>query len=394
MSVCTPGQRLALATEREAGPGTHVKDGYVCASLVGIRREVPVADAQQKPTLEVVRSGAAPVVPAVGDVVTARVTRITPRLAAADILCVGSQPVQQRYSGIIRVQVWGPSTARNELGVVYACSVAGVPMVPISWSEMQCPRTKAVESRKVAKPPGEPETEAAAGARARGRNRARPGRRAPSLPSAAGKEGPPMSGDGGRVGGRAPQRIAFVTVGTTRFDALIRAVDQAAVADALAGKGYTRLVGKAEYKPHRLFPPNSRVAQLHSGLQARWSSVEYFDFAPSLAEHMEGAALVISHAGSGSIFETLCLRRPLIAVPNPLLMDDHQAELAAKLESMGHLVAATPDGLAAAIARLDEAALAPYEPGSPAGIVAGVDALAGGKAGGAAADGGGGAKAL
>lgn len=28
---------------------------------------------------------------------------------------------------------------------------AGVPMVPISWQEMQCPQTKAVENRKVAK---------------------------------------------------------------------------------------------------------------------------------------------------------------------------------------------------------------------------------------------------
>lgn len=82
-------------------------------------------------------------------------------------------------------------------------------------------------------------------------------------------------------------------------------------------------------------------------------------------------------AGSGSIFETLRLRRPLIVVPNPLLMDNHQAELAAKLESMGHLAAATPDTLAAVIARLDESTLVPYEPGSPSGIVRQIDALVG-----------------
>lgn len=51
-------------------------------------------------------------------------------------------------------------------------------------------------------------------------------------------------------------------------------------------------VGAAEYTPRRLFPPNSRTAQLHNGL-----AVEFFDFAPSLAAHMEAAALVISHAG-------------------------------------------------------------------------------------------------
>ena len=123
----------------------------------------------QRPRLEVVRSGVEPVVPKQGDVVTARVIRINPRLAAGaaarwpatgvavagdaaqavvqwpmvhmcavtapcsaavvvavppflfrclafshqhspllprpvDILCVGDKPVQQRYSGVIRVQ--------------------------------------------------------------------------------------------------------------------------------------------------------------------------------------------------------------------------------------------------------------------------------------------------
>ena len=43
------------------------------------------------------------------------------------------------------------STAKNEHGVVYAQSVAGVPMTPISWNQMLCPKTRAVEYRKVAK---------------------------------------------------------------------------------------------------------------------------------------------------------------------------------------------------------------------------------------------------
>ena len=44
------------------------------------------------------------------------------------------------------------STSKNELGVIVATSEAGVSMIPISWREMQCPRTKAIEYRKVAKP--------------------------------------------------------------------------------------------------------------------------------------------------------------------------------------------------------------------------------------------------
>ena len=38
------------------------------------------------------------------------------------------------------------------------------------------------------------------------------------------------------------ERTVFVTVGTTKFDALIRAVDQQAFADVLVAAGYTRLV--------------------------------------------------------------------------------------------------------------------------------------------------------
>lgn len=48
-------------------------------------------------------------------------------------------------------------------------------------------------------------------------------------------------------------------------------------------------------------------------------------------QHMEDAELVISHAGSGSLFEGLALRKAIVAVPNPILMHNHQAELAGKL---------------------------------------------------------------
>ena len=44
------------------------------------------------------------------------------------------------------------TTAENELGVVIALSeAAGVKMVPVSWTEMQCPKTYNKEFRKIAK---------------------------------------------------------------------------------------------------------------------------------------------------------------------------------------------------------------------------------------------------
>ena len=43
------------------------------------------------------------------------------------------------------------TTAKNEYGVIYARSVAGAEMVPVSWTLMQCKKTKLKEYRKVAK---------------------------------------------------------------------------------------------------------------------------------------------------------------------------------------------------------------------------------------------------
>jgi beta-1,4-N-acetylglucosaminyltransferase len=185
---------------------------------------------------------------------------------------------------------------------------------------------------------------------------------------------------------RRPERLVLVTVGTTKFDALVRAVDSEAVADALSAAGYTALViqaGAGLYRPHRLFPPNARAARLRSGLRVEW-----FDFAPSLAAHMAAAELVVTHSGAGSLFEALGAGKAVVAVPNADLMDDHQRELAAKLAAGRHLVTASPDTLLEALRGLDPGALAPYRPGDPGGIVARVDALCGVRGGGGGGGGG------
>ena len=61
------------------------------------------------------------------------------------------------------------------------------------------------------------------------------------------------------------------------------------------------------------------------------------EYLPKLTDVIAASDLVISHCGAGSVFETLGMptvsrRRLLIVVPNPALMDNHQAELAELLE--------------------------------------------------------------
>ncbi|XP_006580949.1 glycosyltransferase family protein isoform X2 [Glycine max] len=121
---------------------------------------------------------------------------------------------------------------------------------------------------------------------------------------------------GNDEGNDKKKRVVFVTVGTTCFDALVRAVDSNNVKQALFAKGYTHLLiqmGRGSYLPTKSEGDGSLA-------------VDYFTFSSSIADHLRSASLVISHAGSGSIFETLQLGKPLIVVVNEDLMDNHQSD--------------------------------------------------------------------
>lgn len=151
----------------------------------------------------------------------------------------------------------------------------------------------------------------------------------------------------------------FVTVGTTCFDALVKAVDSPQVKEALLEKGYTDLIiqmGRGTYVPSKVSGDGT--------LQ-----VDYFTFSPSIADYIRDASLVISHAGSGSIFETLRHGKPLIVVVNEDLMDNHQSELAEELATRKHLFCASPQTLGETIQEMDIETLNPYVPGDAKPVV-------------------------
>lgn len=151
-----------------------------------------------------------------------------------------------------------------------------------------------------------------------------------------------------------PERIVFVTVGTTCFDALVKAVDTPEVKRELFNKGYTQLliqIGRGSYIPTK------------SSREGGCLAVDYFTFSSSIADNLRSASLVISHAGSGSMFETLQLRKLLIVVVNEGLMDNHQSELAEELAERKHLFCASPQTLFHTIKALSLETLTPYHPG-------------------------------
>ncbi|XP_015059732.1 UDP-N-acetylglucosamine transferase subunit ALG13 homolog [Solanum pennellii] len=150
------------------------------------------------------------------------------------------------------------------------------------------------------------------------------------------------------------KRVVFVTVGTTSFDALVRAVDTPEVKNELFKKGYTDILiqmGRGLYIPTKSTAENGSPA------------LDYFTFSSSIADYLKSASLVISHAGSGSIFETLRLGKPLIVVVNEDLMDNHQSELAEELAERKHLYCARPQTLYKTISDMDPGSLVPYQPG-------------------------------
>ncbi|XP_074687187.1 exosome complex component CSL4 [Strix aluco] len=180
---CVPGERLCSVDEATAGGGTYTRHGFIFSSLAGCLEKR--SEDSGLPVVSVVRDAESQLLPDVGAVVTCKVCSINSRFAKVHILYVGSTPLKSTFRGTIRrediratekdkVEVYKSfrpgdivlakvislgdaqsnyllSTAENELGVVVARSEAGVHMVPISWCEMQCPRTHTKDFRKVAR---------------------------------------------------------------------------------------------------------------------------------------------------------------------------------------------------------------------------------------------------
>merc|ERR1719343_77608 len=120
--------------------------------------------------------------------------------------------------------------------------------------------------------------------------------------------------------------IVFVTVGTTLFNQLIRAISSENFTRNIISKSYNKIIiqyGKGN-------PPSKKPQEN--------LIVTSYDYKPSLQSDMKSASLLISHAGAGSIMEGLLLQKKIIVVINNLLMNNHQYELANALHKRGYLI--------------------------------------------------------
>jgi UDP-N-acetylglucosamine transferase subunit ALG13 len=105
--------------------------------------------------------------------------------------------------------------------------------------------------------------------------------------------------------------MIFVTVGTTKFDDLIQAVDD------LAGRGLLE---------------DNVVCQIGAGSYLP-KYCEHFSYKPSIDEYLEKAQLVITHGGS-TVLTLLKLQKPFISIANTALPGDHQSIFLGKLSEI------------------------------------------------------------
>jgi|SRR5271170_58532 len=205
-TVAIPGQLLGDTTTYLAGPGTHVYESKIYASIIGSIVTIPASSKSTKPTISVPRDSPTPStlqtsttssLPVVGSIVLCRITRVQQRQAIVTVLVVNPSSSSSiipytsttneelqfqavlrredvrayekdkivmnemyRVGDIVRASVislgdernYYISTAGNEFGVVVATSEEDNAMVPASWKEMRDVVTGKGEGRKVAKP--------------------------------------------------------------------------------------------------------------------------------------------------------------------------------------------------------------------------------------------------
>ncbi|MFH0831807.1 MAG: PssE/Cps14G family polysaccharide biosynthesis glycosyltransferase [archaeon] len=108
--------------------------------------------------------------------------------------------------------------------------------------------------------------------------------------------------------------MIFVTVGTGKFDELIKKIDMTA---ANINEKIISQIGKGDYIP---------------------KNAEYFRFKPSLMPYYRKARLIISHGGAGTTYELLEMGKKIISLANPNRTDVHQEEILKALSKDNYLI--------------------------------------------------------
>ena len=150
-------------------------------------------------------------------------------------------------------------------------------------------------------------------------------------------------------------KSVFVTVGTTQFDLLIETI--------LMDKNVINtLVDCLQIEKIILQTGTSQIPTYDHRLPI---AIEHYQYKDSIENDIQQADLVISHAGAGTILQTLEAHKPLLVVVNEKLMNNHQLEIAHEMEKQGYLYHCTCSTLAQTLEKFLRHQFQQYEKGNP-----------------------------
>ena len=123
----------------------------------------------------------------------------------------------------------------------------------------------------------------------------------------------------------------LVTVGTTKFESLIRNIDREDFYLILDELKFSKLIiqkGTGEYVPHKYKSKTLNLKNLQ---------VEVNELLQDFENIIKNSDYIISHGGAGNVLESLKYKKKLFVAVNDLLMDNHQEELAETLQKDNYI---------------------------------------------------------
>lgn len=133
-------------------------------------------------------------------------------------------------------------------------------------------------------------------------------------------------------------KILFVTVGSTKFEQLIDRILDDEIINILSKHSFTNIIMQIGNGKHKNENINDDTQNTYEFKLNNSIEVKAYKYKSSIKDDMLSADLIISHAGAGSIIESLEANKKLIVVINETLMNNHQIELAEKMQQEGYLL--------------------------------------------------------